>query len=220
MPPRQPKKNTGLIWGIVAALVIVLAGGGVTAYLVTRDGGEEATATSKTVTTKTPLPGTGNTTQSTGTPVTPTHATMTTTTSAEAMGWRELANTVISTWSQAMQKLNTLLEGLPDAATIQPKVEALKEEYIQKLIELGGLRETLNDADQASFDSSESSQLLALGSDAWYATYMDNFDAYSDVPGTLEFCNLLASFNVLSMYANFTLLKTQLPEEATRLGIE
>ena len=35
-----------------------------------------------------------------------------------------------------------------------------------------------------------------------------------------EFGNLLASFNVLSQYASFDLLKKQLPEEAKRLGID
>ena len=35
-----------------------------------------------------------------------------------------------------------------------------------------------------------------------------------------ELANEIAQFNVITQYANFELLKKQLPEEAERLGIE
>jgi len=46
-------------------------------------------------------------------------------------------------------------------------------------------------------------------------------DIYNSYPeDDLAFKNLLASFNILTQYADFDLLKQQAPEEAARLGIE
>lgn len=145
---------------------------------------------------------------------------VTETKAAEEMDVVELADTVVATWTEAVQKLNTLLEGLPDPAAVQPDVEALKEEYIQKFVALGRVKETFDDSDRAQVDSEISSNLMALGDDDFYTIYMANYDEYVYMSGNADFTNLLASFNILAQYSDFTLLKAQEPEEAARLGIE
>lgn len=132
----------------------------------------------------------------------------------------ELADAIVATWVEVMQELNVLLEGLPGPASVQPDVEALKEEYIHKLVELGRVKEVLDEADRASVDSDLRSRIFPLSDEAWYITYKDTYDDYAYASGNVEFCNLLASFNILTQYADFTLLKQQLPDEASRLGIE
>jgi hypothetical protein len=154
------------------------------------------------------------------TAATATGETTATTAGAETMGTSELVDAILATWAEAVQKLNTLLEGQPGAGTVKASVEALKEEYVQKLVEFGYEKEAMSESDKAQVDSQLSSRLVSLENEAYYATYMENWEAYAYASGDVEFTNLLASFNVLTQYADFELLKAQLPEEAARLGIE
>ena len=129
-----------------------------------------------------------------------------------------LATGVIDTWAEAMQKLVGLIEAKPDVSAIQPQVESLKEEYVQKLLEYGRQRLELSDAQKTQIDSLTFMGISALSVEPWYQSYMTLYEHYST--GNLEFSNLLASFNILTQYADFALLKQQEPEEAARLGIE
>ncbi len=130
----------------------------------------------------------------------------------------ELGDAAVATWSEAMQELVALLESKPEAATIQSQVEQLKETYVVKLVALGRLREALSDSDKAKVSSGITAGLEATADEPWFMSYMEIYDGYSD--GDLGFANLLASFNILTQYADFELLKQQAPEEAARLGIE
>jgi hypothetical protein len=141
-----------------------------------------------------------------------------TTASAVDMSAGELGDAIGATWSEAMQKLVALLESKPEAVAIQGQVEQLKEEYIGKLVGLGRQREALGVSDKAKAGVRTVAALDAAGDEAWYADYKSLYEHYSE--GELGFANLLASFNILTQYAEFELLKQQAPEEATRLGIE
>ena len=116
------------------------------------------------------------------------------------------------------RKLVALLESKPEASAIKSQVEQLKESYVGKLVALGRLREALPDSDKARVSSGITTALDAFADEPWYTSYMEIYDSYSD--GDLDFANLLASFNILTQYADFDLLKQQAPEEAARLGIE
>jgi hypothetical protein len=141
-----------------------------------------------------------------------------TTAPAADMSAGELGDAIGATWSEAMQKLGALLESKPEAGAIQSQVQQLKEEYIGKLVELGRQREALGTSDKAQADQRTAAALEAAGDEVWYASYKSLYQYYSD--GDLGFANLLASFNILTQYAEFELLRQQAPEEATRLGIE
>jgi hypothetical protein len=146
----------------------------------------------------------------------------TTTTTAETadMTGTELGKAVGATWNEAMQALNALLEGQPEASTVKADVESLREKYIQKMVGFAEQRQTMDVAAQTEADAATASSLSSVAGADWYTTYMDNWDHYSYASGDIEFSNLLASFNQLQVYADFELLKTTYPDEATRLGVK
>ncbi len=138
----------------------------------------------------------------------------------ESMGPSEFVDGLVADWSEAIQKLNTLLESRPEPGAVRSQVESLKEEYIQKFLVYGQQKEAMSNSDKSQVDSAAFTALVATEDTEWYAAYMANWQHYSDAGGDLEFTNLLADFNILTQYADFELLKTQDPEEAARLGIE
>ncbi len=142
----------------------------------------------------------------------------TTAAQAEEMTPDEIGDAVGATWADSIQELVALLESKPEASAIKSQVEQLKESYVGKLVALGRLREALPDSDKARVSAGITTALDAFADEPWFTSYMDIYDSYSD--GDLDFANLLASFNILTQYADFDLLKQQAPEEATRLGIE
>jgi hypothetical protein len=149
-------------------------------------------------------------------------ATATTAATADVanMTGAELGEAIGATWAEAMQALNAALEGQPEASTVQAKLEDLKEQYIQKMVAYGKQRQTLDAAAQAEVDAATLASLNSAATAEWYKTYMDNYDHYSYASGDVEFTNILAAFNDLQVYADFELLKSQEPDEATRLGIQ
>ncbi len=145
------------------------------------------------------------------------NSTLTTAQAAEATP-DELGDAVEATWGEAIQDLNALLESKPEAAAIKGQVEQLKESYVGKLVAFGRMREELSESAKARVSSRIAAALEADADEPWFTGYMDIYNSYSD--GDLDFANLLASFNILTQYADFDLLKQQAPEEAIRLGIE
>jgi hypothetical protein len=100
---------------------------------------------------------------------------------------------------------------------VRTQIEQLKNDTIAKLVELGRAREAMSTSDRAKVDSKITAALSAAGGEDWYTTYNDVWKHYSSVDS--DFANVIAAFNVIGQYANFDLLKKQLPAEATRLGI-
>jgi hypothetical protein len=129
-----------------------------------------------------------------------------------------VATGVVDTWAEAMQRLVGLLEGTPQPDAIRAEVEDLKEEYIQRFVAYGRQRLELTDAEKEEMGSLTAQGLSALSEKPWFESYMSLYEQYST--GDLKFADLLASFNILTQYADFDLLKQQAPEEAARLGIE
>ena len=135
-----------------------------------------------------------------------------------AMSAAELGDAVSATWVEAMQELNALLADTPDAATVRPQVEELKETYIQQFVELGRQKEAMDAAQQAEVNARVASTFRDASEEEWFATYGEIYAFYAG--SDVEFANLLSSFNVLTQYADFELLREQAPDEAARLGIE
>lgn len=145
-------------------------------------------------------------------------ASVSTTVPAEEMTPEELGDAIGTTWIEATQELVAVLESKPAAATVKSQVEQLKESYVGELVALGRLREALSDSDRAKVNARTIAVLEASADEPWYTSYMDIYNSYPE--DDLEFKNLMASFNILTQYADFDLLKQQAPEEAARLGIE
>ena len=164
------------------------------------------------------LAGCGGDSSDSGTTATALGDAVSTTVKTVSMSPDELGNAIVATWTEAMQKLTALLESKPEVAEVRGQIEQLKEEYVAKLVELGRKREALSTSDKAQVGLSTAAALRAAADETWYTEYTALYQHYS--AGDQDFATLLASFNILTQYAEFDLLKQQAPAEATRLGIE
>ncbi len=144
-----------------------------------------------------------------------------TTATTEAPGV-QLGKQVAATWSEAIQKLVLLLEPTPPVASLEAPVAQLKEEYLQKMVALGRQIAAL-DASQRQEAYARTTDILDSTADSdWFKNYVRLYDKYA--AGTdqtaQDFAVLLSTFNTLTQYAFFDLLKEQDPDEAQRLAIE
>jgi len=130
---------------------------------------------------------------------------------------QEIGDTVGDLYWNAMNDIIELLKDKPDASAVKPKVEELKESYVQKLVELGKFRENLNEADKRMVDSRMRQKVYSASKQSWYSTFNEVQQHYFS---NREFHKIVISFNVITQYAAYELLKKQEPEEAKRLGIE
>jgi hypothetical protein len=144
-----------------------------------------------------------------------------TTLSTEAQG-AVLGKEVAATWSEAMQKLVPLLEGTPPIASLQAPVAQLKEEYVQKLVALGKQIQALDQSQgQTAYD--RATDIVAGTADTdWFQSYVRLYNQYAAGTDQIsqDFAILLSTFNILTEYAFFDVLKAQDPNEAQRLGIQ
>ena len=130
---------------------------------------------------------------------------------------KQLGEAIGDLYVEAMTEITNLTKDKPEVAAVKAEVEKLKESYVQKLVELGKKREALDQQDRETVDSSVRAGLGGISRDV-YGTYREAQSHYRQKD--IDFANLLASFNTITQYANFDLLKKQLPDEAKRLGIE
>ncbi len=133
-----------------------------------------------------------------------------------------LGDQIGATWSESIQELVPLLEGTPPASTLGPTVAEVKEKYIQKMVALGREVETLDQAGREAAWDHAAAVLEGTAESDWFKSYVRLYDQYAAAGDqtTQEFAVLLSTFNTLTQYAFFELLKAQEPEEARRLGIE
>jgi hypothetical protein len=129
----------------------------------------------------------------------------------------ELGRKIGDLYVQALADVTEMLKDKPGVDAVRPQVEHLKQEYVQKLVELGRKRETLDASAKATVDSQIMMKVNASSREPWYATFNEIQQHYFQ---NQDFHKLVISFNIIGQYANFELLKKQEPEEAQRLGIE
>jgi len=79
------------------------------------------------------------------------------------------------------------------------------------------LREALDESGRSTVDSQINMKMNSLYKAPWYATYNDVQQHYFQ---DRDFHKVIISFNIITQYASFDLLKKQEPEEAQRLGIQ
>ncbi len=134
----------------------------------------------------------------------------------------QLGDQVSATWQEAMQKLVPLLQGTPPFTSIQQDVTALKEEYVQKLVAVGKQIAALSpDVRQAVYDRTTGIVSSTAETD-WFKNYVSLYNVYAaqSDQASQDFAVLLSTFNTLTEYAFFDVLKDNDPDEAARLGIQ
>ena len=128
-----------------------------------------------------------------------------------------LGEEIGTVYVESIQKVSELVADKPPSAEVRDQVAELKATYVQRLVELGHLREALSRQDRAAVNNAINETFIAGSKSDWYNTYFEAVQYYSE--RDREFYELLYSFNIIGQYANFDLLKEQEPEEAERLGL-
>ena len=129
----------------------------------------------------------------------------------------EIGQQISELYRKTMGNLVELLEDKPEASAVQPDVEALKEACVNEMVDLGRKREALDQAGRATVDSQISSKVYSFSKDPVFTSFNDIQQHYFQ---NRDFHKMVMSFNIITQYANFDLLKKQEPAEAQRLGIE
>jgi len=130
----------------------------------------------------------------------------------------ELGDAIFGRASEAIQKLVKLLDGRPAAAQVRPRVAELKEATVQELVKLGRQYETLNASDRALVDARVTTAYTQAANTDWYKAFAQTTTYYTTDDPELD--KQIRSFNIITQYAFFELLKSQDPAEAQRLGIK
>jgi len=136
----------------------------------------------------------------------------------EALSAADLGDAIGALYGAALADLNELLEDRPAAADVQADVAALKEQYVQQLVELGRQKETLSAEDRAKVNVQVQIAINGVSTDT-FAAYSEALTYYQQA-GDKDLADIVFSFNIITQYADFDLLKQQEPEEAARLGLD
>jgi hypothetical protein len=130
----------------------------------------------------------------------------------------DLGNQIAEIYVEALTELAESMDGRPAAADLQPSVEALKDRYVAKLVELGRQRVALSDADKATVNGRVRLGMNSMPSEL-FTEYVAGQRHYQQ-SGDVDLAKMIGEFNVITQYADFDLLKKQAPMEAERLGID
>ncbi len=130
----------------------------------------------------------------------------------------ELAATIWQDYEAALNELQPLLEGTPTAEELAPKIKALKDKYIEKMVAHGHIKEEMSDTARAQVDAALLQSLMTMSTAVLDLMTATQARLYAE--GETELADEIVSINIITQYADFELLKQQEPEEAARLGIE
>ena len=128
-----------------------------------------------------------------------------------------LGKAIAAIYIESITQSSQLMKAREEVDMVKPKLEKLKEDIITRLVKLGRIRESLDEAGKQKTDRHISRGIGVVSRDA-YDEYNGGYRYYAGLDR--ETGNLIASFNIITQYAIFELLKKQAPEEAQRLGIE
>lgn len=127
-----------------------------------------------------------------------------------------LGKKIGSSWVETLKQIVAIMADKPAAADAKAMLTDMKNWTIELMVGLGKEREALSAADRATTDRVLSSRMAGVSPDL-FKEYQAGQAFYKD---DKELFNLIADFNIITQYANFDLLKKQLPAEAKRLGIQ
>jgi hypothetical protein len=129
----------------------------------------------------------------------------------------ELGDEVTQHYFDALDELEALLgRGLPPDS-LRTEAQSLKDEYIATFVSYGQLREAMSEADRDIFDARVHLAVTLSTPAALDALNTSRASLIED--GEIALADEIMSFNIITQYVFFDLLKAQEPEEAQRLGI-
>ncbi len=121
-----------------------------------------------------------------------------------------------SSYIETMRQIVAVLRDKPAADDAKAMLTDMKNWTIELMVGLGKEREALPAMDRDKVDRTAQNKIAAIPADL-FKEYQEGQSFYKDNP---ELYNLIGDFNTITQYAFFDLLKKQLPEEASRLGIQ
>jgi hypothetical protein len=136
---------------------------------------------------------------------------------AQAQSPDELGKAIADNYLEALKKANELMKDRPDPKDLTPKVEALKEETVKKMVALGQKVAALDAAGQKKAEAKVAMAFSAIPMDV-FKPFSEGQQFYMQKDPNLG--KLINEFNIITQYAFFPLLKKQAPKEAERLGIK
>jgi len=128
----------------------------------------------------------------------------------------EIGTSIGQIYYESMASLTKLVKNLPPPNEIKQRVLDLKEATVQRLVVLGREREKLNPTDRQAVDTTTRIRANMINTNDFNVMQAANAHYMSQ---DLDFANTVSSFNIITQYAFFELLKKQLPAEAARLQI-
>jgi len=127
-----------------------------------------------------------------------------------------LGKKIGSSYIETLKQVVAMLNDKPAAVDAKAMLGDMKNWTIELMVGLGKEREALSVADRAKADMVLSNRIAATPADLFKEYQAGQLFYQND----RELFQLIADFNIITQYANFELLKKQLPEEAKRLGIQ
>mgnify|MGYP001131692986 CR=1 FL=1 len=138
----------------------------------------------------------------------------------------EIGQAVGDVYVQAFADLNDALADHPEEAEALARLREVRERHVQDLVALGRKVEALPAGGKATVQAAVSQVQSKLRYDPEIKPVYEGYTALNNhyreagvLSSNREFNRLFASFNILTQYAFFDLLKRQNPEEAERLGL-
>jgi hypothetical protein len=129
----------------------------------------------------------------------------------------ELGDEVTQHYFDALDEMETLLGRELPPDSLRTEIQTLKDKYIETFVSYGHKREAMSDADREVFDSRV--RLAVTLSTPGALDTMNKAQASLIEDGEKEMADEVMSFNIITQYVFFDLLKAQEPEEAQRLGV-
>jgi hypothetical protein len=129
----------------------------------------------------------------------------------------ELGDEVTQHYFDALDEMETLLGRELPTDSLRTEIQTLKDKYIETFVSYGHKREAMSDGDREVFDA-RVRQAITLSTPS-ALDVMSTATASLIADGETELADEIMSFNVITQYVFFDLLKVQEPEEAQRLGI-
>jgi len=132
----------------------------------------------------------------------------------------EWAGEVYAIYEDSYNQLDVLLGQKPDfTPKLTEEVKAIKASVIEKMLSLGKIRAGWNEADQKTSSDQLGVKIFNISRNpAWPRVNNEARIYYAKIDP--EIAVLISSFNIITQYSQFELLKKQEPLEAERLGIE
>jgi len=129
------------------------------------------------------------------------------------------AEAVFDLYNKSIISLFDLVGSKPELTDdLREKVAKHKAATIDEMVKLGHARAKMNEDDQRSCSARLERKISQVAREQWSGVMNDAVPHYRKIDRA--FADELSSFNIITQYSQFELLKKQLPAEAQRLGIE